>query len=121
MKVLNCPKCGSTNIIKKGLDKNKNVKKQRYFCKDCKRYFQPKVYLPSWVKKAYNDYVFKNFILKDLSIKFRKSIKTITKYFDLLNNLETEQHINDVNNKKRPLIQIPISLIFDATFFKRNK
>jgi len=113
MKVLNCPKCGSTNIIKKGLYKNKNVKKQRYF--------QPKVYLPSWVKKAYNDYVFKNFILKDLSIKFRKSIKTITKYFDLLNNLETEQHIDDVNNKKRPLIQIPISLIFDATFFKRNK
>jgi|WetSurMetagenome_2_1015567.scaffolds.fasta_scaffold258274_2 hypothetical protein len=117
-KVRYCLKCGSFNILKKGKNRDN---KQRYFCNDCKRYFQPKISLPSWVKKAYDDYVFRSMIYKDLVIKYKKSIPTLTKYFDLLNNLETEQYINDVNNKKKSPIAIPISLIFDATFFKRNK
>jgi transposase-like protein len=44
------PKCGSTNIIKKGFYNLKNNKKQRYFCKDCEYKFQSKIELPSWVK-----------------------------------------------------------------------
>lgn len=116
MKVKKCPKCGSENFIKKGLD----GEKQRYFCKECKKYFQPKIALPSWVKKAYNDYVFKSIILVDLSIKYNKSIKTIVKYFDILNNVETKEYIDKVNNKEIPPISVPISLILDATFFKRK-
>ena len=118
-KVEYCPKCGSFNIIKKGLDKN--ISKQRYFCKDCKRYFQPKIILPSWVKKAYKDYTYGNMIYKDLVIKYKKSIPTLTKYFDLLGDLNKEQYKKDVSNKKKSPIAIPISLILDATFFKRNK
>lgn len=33
---MNCIKCTSSNIIKKGRQNNK----QRFYCKDCKRYFQ---------------------------------------------------------------------------------
>ena len=107
MKVKNCPKCESKNFIKKGLD----CDKQRYFCKDCNKYFQPKVLLPSWVKKAYNDYAFKSMILKDLSAKYNKSIPTLIKYFDILINKPSKTSKN--NNEQA------INLIFDATFFKR--
>lgn len=33
---MNCAKCNSPNIIRKGLRNNK----QRFYCKDCKKYFQ---------------------------------------------------------------------------------
>lgn len=33
---MNCTKCNPPNCIKKGLRNNK----QRYYCKDCKKYFQ---------------------------------------------------------------------------------
>ena len=33
---INCTKCNSYNYIKKGLQN----KKQRFYCKDCKSYFQ---------------------------------------------------------------------------------
>lgn len=109
MKVKNCPKCGSFNFIKKGFDN----KKQRYFCKDCNSYFQPKIELPSWVKKAYRDYTFGNMIYKDLKIKYNKSIPTLTKYFDNLGNIKT-----NVDIVKLHPIEKSINLIFDATFLK---
>lgn len=105
-----CPICKSKNITKKG--KNTDDR-QRYFCKNCKKYFQPKIELPSWVKKAYNDYAFKGMIYKDLTIKYNKSIPTLVKYFDILNNKPNKPNKN--NNKQ------PINLIFDATFFKRKQ
>ena len=41
---MNCTKCNSSNYIKKGLRNNK----QRFYCKDCKKYFQS-----SYSYKAY--------------------------------------------------------------------
>ena len=113
-----CLICKSKNITKKGRNTDD---RQRYFCKNCKKYFQPKIELPSWVKKAYNDYAFKGMIYKDLTIKYNKSIPTLVKYFDILNNesnkinKNNKQQLNKSNNKQ------PINLIFDATFFKRKQ
>lgn len=123
MKVKSCPKCGSINFVKRGFYKTKNTKKQKYYCKDCKHKFQLKVVLPSWVNKAYDDYVFNDMILKNLSIKYSKFIPTLVKYFDILNEIETKEYVDDVDdvdNKKRPPMAVPISLLLDATFFKRK-
>lgn len=51
--------------------------------------------------------------LKDLSIKYNKSIPTINKYFDIL----IEININKYNKNSN---KIPVNLVFDATFFKRK-
>lgn len=103
-----CPYCKNKNIKKRG----KNIDgKQRYFCNDCKKHFQPKAELPSWVNKAYNDYAVKGVIYKDLSVKYNKSIPTLTKYFDIL--------ISKPNKFNKNIKEQPINLIFDATFFKR--
>lgn len=62
-------------------------------------------------------------ILKNLSIKYSKSIPTLVKYFDILNEIETKEYVDDVDdvdNKKRPPMAVPISLLLDATFFKRK-
>ena len=36
---MKCPKCGSLDISKKGFRKNKSIKKQKYQCYDCKKWF----------------------------------------------------------------------------------
>lgn len=110
---IKCPKCDSSNITKRGkcLTKN-NKQKQTYFCKNCNHRFQPKVIMPSWVKKAYKEYANKCMLLKDLSIKYSKSIPTINKYFDLLIDKKPENH-------QKNSTKTVISLVFDATFFKR--
>lgn len=41
---MNCTKCSSSAIIKKGL----RNKKQRFYCKDCKKYFQRKYYYKAY-------------------------------------------------------------------------
>jgi hypothetical protein len=106
-----CQFCKNNNIIKKG--KN-NDGKQRYFCKDCKKHFQLKILSPSWVDKAYNDYTNKCMFLKDLSIKYNKSIPTLTKYFDILNHKIEDKIITKANERNST------NLIFDGTFFKRK-
>jgi len=49
--VLNCPYCGSTNVIKRGWRKtrDKTVWTQRYGCNNCLRRFTPEPYR-SWEK-----------------------------------------------------------------------
>lgn len=39
MKSLNCPKCGSSTIVKRGTRKNNLGAKQRYRCNDCRYTF----------------------------------------------------------------------------------
>ncbi len=34
-----CPKCSSSDVAKKGFRKNKNSRKQKYRCSDCKAWF----------------------------------------------------------------------------------
>ena len=36
---MQCTKCKSNSTIKHGIRKNKNIKRQIYFCKDCKSFF----------------------------------------------------------------------------------
>jgi len=124
MKVKNCSKCGSINFIKKGINSNG---KQKYFCLDCKRYFQIKTITLGWVKKAYRDYTHGNMVYRDLVIKYKKSIPTLTKYFDLLNkenNTINNESKNIINNNIKlketinSIVKTPINLVFDATFLK---
>ena len=42
---MNCAECNSSNVIKKGKQNNK----QRFYCKDCKKYFQS-----DYTYQAYN-------------------------------------------------------------------
>jgi transposase-like protein len=37
--IQSCFYCNSQNVIKRGIRKNKGVKRQRFFCNDCKHYF----------------------------------------------------------------------------------
>jgi len=39
MGCIKCPYCSSDNTVKKGIRRNKYVKKQKYYCKDCDRVF----------------------------------------------------------------------------------
>ena len=41
MMVIICDTCKSENVVKKGFRHNKNSKKQKYFCHDCKHWFVP--------------------------------------------------------------------------------
>ena len=34
-----CPNCNSENCIKRGVRKNKSIKKQKYLCKKCNKWF----------------------------------------------------------------------------------
>jgi len=92
-----CPFCKTNNIIKKGKNNNE---KQRYFCNDCKKHFQPKILSPSWVDRAYNDYSNKCMFLKDLSRKYNKSIPTLTKYFDILHHKIKDKITTKTNERK---------------------
>lgn len=49
---MNCIKCNSSNSIKKGLRNNK----QRFYCKDCKKYFQS-AYNYQAYKSNTNDFI----------------------------------------------------------------
>lgn len=100
--------------------------KQRYKCLYCGKTFNCiSKKIPKWVSQAYDDYCFKRFILKDLSVKYKKSIKTIRKYFDLL-DLNSQKRskkrlIKKENEKeRREFANKNINLVFDGTFFSRN-
>ena len=49
---MNCTKCNSPNCIRKGLQNNK----QRYYCKDCKKYFQAEYKYQAY-KTETNDFI----------------------------------------------------------------
>ncbi|QMU65725.1 MAG: IS1 family transposase [Flavobacteriaceae bacterium] len=49
---MNCTNCDSSNSIKKGLRNNR----QRFYCKDCKNYFQEK-YIYNAYKSDTNDFI----------------------------------------------------------------
>ncbi len=85
---------------------------QRYKCSKCNAVFTPKKDFPKWVKKAYFDYSNNRFILKNLALKYKKSTRTIRKYFDLIS------HKNSFENRPKKSL---VNLIFDATFFTRKQ
>ena len=112
-----CPNCKSLNCIKKGLLTTNIKVKQRYYCKDCKKYFIKKdTLIPKMYRKAYEDYILKNLILKDLSKKYHKSIPTLIKYFDLIGK-KHNNYFKVINNK---INLKSINLVFDGTFFKEK-
>ena len=129
-----CPFCKKSNVIRKGINSNY---KQRYYCKDCKKYFQNNnKQIPIWAYKAYEDYNFNNIILKRLSNIYHKSIPTIKKYFNIIINKEIKDkelkdknkhknnnnvintNNNDNNNNNNINNRHSINLIFDGTFLK---
>jgi len=75
---MDCPVCGSKNVIKKGKRKARYVIRQRYLCKDCKRRFtdnaiRHKIYAPRVIYNAINLY--------DMGDNIREVSKRINKTF----------------------------------------
>jgi len=75
-----CPNCGSKNLIKKGIRKNKLKEVRVYFCKDCLKKFSDsnfinKTYSISQIVKALT-YYNKGLTIKEVSEK--RSIPTST-------------------------------------------
>ena len=106
MNIQKCPIC------KKSLQKYGHKRgKQRYRCGLCKHQFCCKSNKTgSWIKRAYIDYIDGKQTLRQLSLVYKKSIRTIQKYFDRLPQQTMANHI----------AAEPINIIFDATFFSRS-
>ena len=51
-----CPWCKANNVIKKGVRKTKYFSHQRYFCKDCGKYFSNNPLKHKWCL-IFNDFV----------------------------------------------------------------
>ena len=62
-KAMNCTKCNSSNSIKKGLRENK----QRFYCKNCKSYFQEK-YMYNAYKSDTNNFI-KNLLKEGCGVR----------------------------------------------------
>lgn len=99
--------------------------KQRYKCLYCGATFNCiSKKIPKWVSEAYDDYVFNRLTLKLLSVKYKKAISTIRIYFDLL-TIDSQKRkskkrlLKNKDNTKR-IVNKPINLVFDGTFFSRS-
>lgn len=85
-------------------------KRQQYKCTICGYQFCNHAKKPKWINKAYQEYFVGKQTLKELQSKYNKSIPTIRKYFDAIEELEQ-------------VLIAPseaVNLILDATFFKRS-
>ncbi|MBS3777794.1 MAG: IS1 family transposase [Candidatus Thermoplasmatota archaeon] len=75
---MNCPWCEGTNVIKKGVRKTRYSSHQRYFCKDCNKYFSThplkhKAYPPQVIVDAITKY--------NLGYSTRETSKQVNKRF----------------------------------------
>jgi len=84
--------------------------KQRYHCKSCGHQFCSNRRKSNWVQEAYQEYFIGKQTLKELRIKYNKSIPTLRKYFD---GIKAPSQSLEAPPK-------PINLILDATFFSRT-
>lgn len=96
-------------------------RKRQFKCHKCGCRFVLKN--TSWIESAYLDYTIHKQTYSELEKRYGKSEKTLRKYFDKLNQIDTDlgcfnyfkfhPTINDFTDRE-------ISLIFDTTFFKRT-
>lgn len=80
--------------------------KQQYFCKKCKRKFSGGKRLDS--NEIISDYVEHKFTIKELSVKYRKSVSTIQR------SLRKMRHIHTVFKHK------DVVILMDTTYWGRN-
>ena len=108
-----CPRCNCTkNVIKFGMQS----KKQRYYCKKCKKAFQSKIRPSRLQKLIWDDLVFNKMTFELLSEKYRKSKNTISK---IVNSVEIDTKIDlfQLTVEEKASIEV---IIMDATYFKKN-
>ncbi len=85
--------------------------RQRWRCKDCKHVWQQACKQAGrWVVRAYQEYSIGKQTLDELSIRYRRSSRTLRRQF--------EHYTPTGNNRVIP--SIPVPLTFDATFFGRD-
>lgn len=92
------------------MKKGKSVrtgKLQRYFCKNCKSYFQSKKRPDKLIQIIWNKYYDKRRTLKDLACEYGKSIKWI------------RQQINKAKTTIRRINPQGLVIVADATYFSR--
>ena len=70
---MNCTKCNSSNVIRKGRQNNR----QRFFCKDCKKYFQLE-YTYKAYKSNTNDFI-KSLLKESCSVRGISRVLCISK------------------------------------------
>jgi len=101
-----CPKCKNRTVTKNGKQDNR----QQYRCKICHYQFFNRKRPTRWVNHAFELYCKGKQTLAELSQYNNKSISTLQRYFDQLN----------VNVPSECLVNHPINLIVDGTFFSRH-
>jgi hypothetical protein len=84
--------------------------KQQYQCTVCKHQFCSSIKKPRWSRKAYQEYFIGKQTLKELQLRYKKSIPTLRKYFDAI----------EFSNQLLQAPKEPINLILYATFFRRT-
>jgi hypothetical protein len=65
-----------------------------------------------WIDRAYQDYALGKMTLRELSQKYKRSVRSLRSYFDA--------HVPDIPNVVLDKTQ-PLSLVMDATFFGRTR
>ena len=100
-----CPFCGHQRTKKCG--KNRSGK-QRYFCSNCRKYFQRQKYKTvSKSSKIWYQYVWERQTLSTLSKRYNRSVRWLRK------------QISDVQINFQELAPCPVVIEADATFFNR--
>ncbi|MFL0095026.1 IS1 family transposase [Tenacibaculum maritimum] len=84
---MNCTRCTSSNSIRKGLQNNK----QRFYCKDCKKYFQPE-YVYQAYKTNTDDFI-KSLLKEGCGIRSIGRILNISTKTVLSRMLKISKHI----------------------------
>lgn len=79
---MECPKCGSKNVIKKGKRSTRYGVRQRYFCKDCGKMFtdsdmRHRIYSPHVIFNALNYYNV-GYNVREVSKRVNKMFKVRT-------------------------------------------
>lgn len=83
---------------------------QKYFCKDCKRYFNSKSNTKDTsIKEIWLDFVFHKQTIRELTIKYSLDKKTIYKY------------LNQYTNKEKIHRPREVRLLVDALYFGNRK
>jgi len=120
---MNCPLCKSKQTIKKGFRKTRYSMNQRYYCKECKKYFsdspiKQKVYLPHVIFDAINFYNTGHDI-RQVSKQLNSKYKIKTSKSIIHNWIHEYQNICPISSNRKQFLDDE-TIIFSKKFQHEN-